>query len=76
MIGFSIFGAQCACQQTFVALGQAKISLFLALLRNVILLPKILNMGVYAVVLAEPISDTIAAVTTTIMVKIKSKKLL
>lgn len=29
-------------------------------------------MGVYAVVLAEPISDTIAAVTTTIMVKIKS----
>lgn len=83
MIGFSIFGAQCACQQTFVALGQAKISLFLALLRKVILLiplaivlPKIINMGVYAVVLAEPISDTIAAVTTTIMFKIKSKKLL
>ena len=33
-----VMGAQMACQQTFIALGQAKISLFLALLRKVILL--------------------------------------
>ena len=33
-----IFGIQTACQQTFVALGNAKISLFLAILRKIILL--------------------------------------
>ena len=33
-----LFGAQIACQQTFVALGKAGISLFLAVLRKIILL--------------------------------------
>ncbi|MEG0780824.1 MAG: MATE family efflux transporter, partial [Oscillospiraceae bacterium] len=33
-----VFGVQIACQQTFVALGNAKCSLFLALLRKIILL--------------------------------------
>ena len=37
-LGIFVFGAQIACQQTFLALGQAKISLFLALLRKVVLL--------------------------------------
>ncbi len=32
------FGMQIACQQTFIALGQAKISVFLAVLRKIILL--------------------------------------
>ena len=36
--GIWAFGAQMACQTTFMALGQAKTSLFLALLRKVILL--------------------------------------
>lgn len=36
--GIIIFGAQIACQQTFLALGKAKISLVLALLRKIILL--------------------------------------
>ncbi|MDU5120053.1 MAG: MATE family efflux transporter, partial [Clostridium botulinum] len=36
--GIGIFGAQIACQQTFLALGQAKYSLILALLRKIILL--------------------------------------
>ena len=36
--GIFAFGMQVACQQTFVALGEAKISLFLALLRKIILL--------------------------------------
>lgn len=33
-----MFGAQVACQQTFIALGNAKVSVFLALLRKVFLL--------------------------------------
>ena len=64
-------GAQAVCQQTFVAIGQAKVSLFIALLRKIILLiPLILIMPnfftdkVFAVFLSEPIADFIAAVVT------------
>ena len=70
LFGFLIMGAQIACQQTFVALGQAKISMFLALLRKVILvvplaiiLPK-LGMGTDGLFYAEPIADIIAVTTT------------
>ena len=69
-----IFGAQIACQQTFVALGSARISLFLALLRKVFLLiPLIFILPQFfaanadkamAVFLAEPVADTIAVCTT------------
>ena len=66
-----IFGAQIACQQTFVALGKAVHSLFLAVLRKVILLipmiyilPNFFSNKVFAVFLAEPVSDTIAVCTT------------
>lgn len=38
LAGGAIFGAQISCQQSFMALGQAKISLLLACLRKVILL--------------------------------------
>lgn len=38
MAGTCIFGAQIACQQTFVAMGKAVHSLFLAILRKLILL--------------------------------------
>ena len=61
------------CQQTFLALGQAKISVFLALLRKVILLiplaillPK-LGMGTDGLFYAEPIADLIAIATTVIL---------
>ena len=71
MAGLFIFGAQIACQQTFIALGNAKMSLFLALLRKVILLipliyilPMILPNQTFAVFLAEPIADIIAVCTT------------
>ena len=72
MAGAAVMGIQTACQQTFVALGQAKISLFLALLRKVILLiplililPLILTRDpVFAVYLAEPVADILAATTT------------
>ena len=71
MGGAFMLGVQIACQQTFIALGNAKTSLFLALLRKVFLLiplvlilPKFLSNGVSAVFLAEPISDIIAAIVT------------
>lgn len=78
-----ILGAQSACQQTFVALGNAKISAFLAILRKVILLiplifilPIFLENKVMAVILAEPIADIIAVLTTVTMFYIFFKKLI
>lgn len=72
MAGIFAFGAQIACQQSFMALGQAKISLFLACLRKIILLiplifilPSFMENKVFGVFLAEPISDIIAATITT-----------
>lgn len=71
MAACCIFGAQIACQQTFVALGKAVHSLFLAVLRKIILLipmiyilPYFLENKVFAVFLAEPVSDTLAVITT------------
>ena len=37
-LGMAIFGVQLALQQVFIALGQAKVSIFIALLRKLILL--------------------------------------
>lgn len=66
-----IFGAQIACQQTFVALGKAVHSLFLAVLRKIILLipmiyilPHFFEDKVFAVFLAEPVSDLLAVAAT------------
>ena len=71
--GFSV-GFQISCQQAFMALGQAKISLIMALLRKVFLLipmifvlPVFLENKAFAVFLAEPVSDIIAASVTTFM---------
>lgn len=69
-----IFGVQISCQQTFVALGNAKTSVFLALLRKVILLipliyilPAFMEDKLMAVFLAEPVADVIAVTTTSIL---------
>lgn len=69
--GLFAMGMQHACQQSFVALGQAKISLFLALLRKGVLLipliyilPHVFDNQVFAVFLAEPVADILAATTT------------
>ena len=66
-------GFQIACQQSFMALGQAKVSLLLACLRKIILLdpsrfilPMILEDKVFGVFLAEPISDILATTVTMI----------
>ncbi len=82
MFGFLVMGAQIACQQTFLALGQAKISVFLALLRKVILLiplaillPK-LGMGTDGLFYAEPISDILAVLTTVILFSLNFNKML
>ena len=71
MAGVTIFGAQIACQQTFVALGNAKCSLFLACLRKLILLiplvyllPLFIPDTVFAIFLAEPIADVLAVLCT------------
>ena len=70
--GFSV-GFQISCQQSFMALGQAKVSLFMACLRKIFLLiplifilPNFFADKAFAVFLAEPISDVIAAAVTTI----------
>ena len=70
--GMTIFGLQRACQNMFVALGQARISIFIALLRKVILLiplALILQhfMGVPGVYAAESISDATAAICFTLL---------
>lgn len=70
--GMTIFGLQRACQNMFVALGQARISIFIALLRKVILLiPLALIlphfMGVTGVYAAEAISDATAAICCTLL---------
>ena len=71
--GIFIFGIQVACQQTFLALGQAKISLVLALLRKMILLVPLIfilpacmggEMKLAGVLLAESVADVIAALIT------------
>lgn len=74
MAAAGLFGAQIACQQTFVALGKAVHSLFLAVLRKIILLipmiyilPSFFEDKVFAVFLAEPVSDALAVTTTVIL---------
>ena len=79
--GMTIFGLQRACQNTFIALGQAKVSLFIALLRKVILLvPLALVLpgfwGVKGVFAAESIADATAAICCTIIFMISFPKIL
>ena len=83
MAGIFSMGFQVGCQQSFMALGQAKVSLLLACLRKIILLiplifilPRFLSDKVFAVFLAEPISDILAAIVTTITFLTRFDKIL
>lgn len=81
LAGMSIFGLQRACQNMFVALGQAKISIFIALLRKVFLLVPLALilphfMGVTGVYAAEAISDATAAICCTIIFAIQFPRVL
>lgn len=76
-----LFGVQIACQQTFVALGNAKTSLFLAVLRKIILLipliyilPNFFANKAFAVFLAEPVADFLAVSTTASMFAVQFKR--
>ncbi len=69
-----LFGVQLACQQTFMAIGNAKSSLFLAVLRKIILLipmiyilPNFFENKAFAVFLAEPVADFLAVSTTAVL---------
>ena len=81
MTGMLIFGLQNGIQPTFLGLGQAKISLFIALLRKVILLVPLALIfpnffGVMGVYYAEPVADIISALTASILFLCNIKKIL
>lgn len=81
LAGMTIFGLQRECQNMFVALGQAKISLFIALLRKVILLVPLALLlskliGVMGVYTAEAIADGLAAIICTVLFALKFPKIL
>lgn len=80
MGGMLLLGAQYSCQQTFVALGQAKVSLLLALLRKIILLIPLalllpIPLGVNGIYIAEPVADIVASITTAVVFLFYSRKL-
>lgn len=67
--GMVIFAFQMSAQASLLGIGQAKISLFLACLRKMILLTPLALvlpnfMGVDGIYWAEPISDTLSALTS------------
>lgn len=78
-----LFGIQMAVQQTFVSLGQAKQSLFIACLRKIILLipliyilPVFFEDKVFAVFLAEPVADFISVTVASTLFALSFKKIL
>lgn len=80
-LGITVFGIQMACQTTFLSLGQAKVSLVIALLRKIILLiplaiilPKF--MGVMGIYRAEPIADFTSVAVSALLFVITAKKIL
>ncbi len=83
MIGMVVFGIQIACQQTFVALGNAKSSLFLAIFRKIIvlipliyILPHFMEQKDLAVFTAEPAADILAVLVTSTLFTLQFKKML
>ena len=83
MAGIFAMGFQLTCQQCFMALGQAKVSLLLACLRKLVLLiplifilPLLMENKVFAVFLAEPVSDILAAGVTVTVFTLRFNKIL
>lgn len=78
-----IFGAQIACQMTFISLGNALASIIVAVTRKFILLlpliyllPQLISDQVMAVYLAEPVADVLAVTFTVILFYFQFKKAL
>lgn len=81
MCGMLVFGLQQGIQPTFLALGQAKISLFIAVFRKIILLIPLalilpLKFGVMGIYYAEPVSDVLSATVAVILFLTNIKKIL
>lgn len=79
--GMSVFGIQSGVQSSFLGLGQAKISLCIALLRKVILLiPLALILprffGVMGVYYAEPVADILSVLTASTLFLLNIRKIL
>lgn len=78
-----LFGIQNTVQQTFISTGQAKASIFIACLRKVVLLipfifilPCFFENKVFAVFLAEPVSDMISITTAGLIFAWKFPKMM
>ena len=78
-----VFGVQIACQMTFIAIGNAKASIAVAVMRKFVLLlpliylmPRLLPIKTMAVYAAEPVADLIAVTFTAILFAIQFKKAL
>lgn len=76
-----IFGAQIACQMTFISLGNALASIMVAVMRKFILLlpliyllPQLISNQVMAVYLAEPVADVLAVTFTVILFYFQFRK--
>lgn len=76
-----IFGAQIACQMTFNALGNAKASIMVAIMRKFILLlpliyllPYLVSDQAMGVYLAEPVADVAAVLFTVILFSFQFRK--
>ena len=80
-LGMCIFGIQQSIQVTFLAMGQAKFSIFIALLRKVILLVPLAIilprfMGVKGIYYAEPMADITSVVVASITFALNFKSIL
>lgn len=82
LAGMLIFGIQMGCQTTFMGLGQAKISLFMALWRKVILLVPfallfpMITKNVMSIYYAECTADALAAITCGIVFLLNIRRIL
>ncbi len=81
MSGMLIFGIQSGVQPTFISMGQAKLSIFIAVLRKLILLIPLAIIlphffGVMGIYYAEPISDVISASTAAALFALNIKKMM
>jgi len=82
LAGMSLMGILNAVQQTFIALGQAKSSIKIALFRKLVLLiplaiilPRI-GIGIWGVFVAEAVSDAASSVYSILLYRKESKKIL
>ena len=81
-IASGIFGLQSAAQTCFIALGQAKVSISIALLRKVVLLiplifilPHFFQDPVQGIFFAEPIADVLSVTYTMVVFRIAIRRI-